>query len=304
VEIAANAADPEFWRPHLDDLLNRRPFRDFVYPYKHHDGCVRWFRISGQPLFSADGGFQGYRGVGTDITVERQAQHELASTLNALEVANATLALQNEALHEANAHLEAEVARRERLEEKLRHILMTDGLTGLSNRALLYERLSEALARPDSGNGGTALLCLDLDRFKAVNDTLGHPAGDVLLKRVASRLRSCASEPATVARLGGDEFAILLTDETDEGADALAATLVREVGRPYWVEDHRLEIGVSVGVALAPRDGTGTDELLKSADLALYRAKADGRGVHRFFEPGMERRATTRPGPTVQAQCP
>ena len=140
-----------------------------------------------------------------------------------------------------------------------------------------------------------AVLCIDLDRFKAVNDTLGHPVGDALLRKVGERLSKAAREGDVVARLGGDEFAVIQVG-TDQptASEALAARLVDLIGRTYVVDGHMLNIGASVGVALAPSDGDDADALLKHADLALYRAKADGRGVFRFFETGMDARMQAR----------
>ncbi|WP_244507800.1 putative bifunctional diguanylate cyclase/phosphodiesterase [Methylobacterium phyllostachyos] len=170
-----------------------------------------------------------------------------------------------------------------------------DPLTGLPNRLLLRERLAEALARLDRTGEACALLLIDLDRFKPVNDTLGHPVGDALLEKVADRLRSTVRPTDTVARIGGDEFIILQAGVRDAaGTQALARRIVDLIGRTYMVEGHLLTIGASVGVALAPEDGADADRLLKNADLALYRAKLDGRGTYRFFESEMDARMQAR----------
>jgi len=138
-------------------------------------------------------------------------------------------------------------------------------------------------------------LCLDLDQFKAVNDTLGHPVGDALLKAVAARIAGCLSDQDTVARLGGDEFAIIQVGaKQPQGAKMLAQRIIEGMPEPFVVHGHKLTIGVSVGVALAPSDGVDVDALLKRADLALYRAKAEGRSRLCFFEPGMDREAQAR----------
>ena len=140
------------------------------------------------------------------------------------------------------------------------------------------------------------MLCLDLDHFKDINDSLGHPVGDALLKEVARRLGECVTENDTVARLGGDEFAIVqFCSDCDPSAVAmLASHVVEQVSAPYEIAGHQLVIGVSIGISLAPEDGKNPDELLKKADLALYRAKEDGRGTYRFFETGMDARAQAR----------
>ncbi|WP_110351606.1 GGDEF domain-containing phosphodiesterase [Methylobacterium sp. B4] len=172
-------------------------------------------------------------------------------------------------------------------------------LTGLCNRVGLHDHLHAALAEAARTGAPLAVLMLDLDRFKSVNDTLGHPVGDALLRKVAERLRRATRREDVVARLGGDEFAILQAGAhggaaQPEAAEALARRLVDLVGRTYVVDGHMLNVGVSVGVALSPADGADADDLLKHADLALYRAKAEGRGTYRFFEPAMNAQMQAR----------
>ena len=184
---------------------------------------------------------------------------------------------------------------RARKEARIEHLAHHDALTGLANRALFRERLGRALAAARRRGGPVAVLCLDLDRFKPVNDTLGHPVGDALLRAVAARLLACVREGDTAARLGGDEFAVLQAGAGQpEAAGALARRLVEALSAPYEVLGHQVVVGASVGVALAPGDGGDPDELLKRADMALYRAKADGRGTFRSFEPGMDARLQAR----------
>ncbi|MCJ2011801.1 putative bifunctional diguanylate cyclase/phosphodiesterase [Methylobacterium sp. J-076] len=188
-----------------------------------------------------------------------------------------------------------DVSRRKASEARADEMARQDPLTGLPNRLLLRERLSHALARLERNGEACALLLVDLDRFKPVNDTLGHPIGDALLKKVADRLRSTVRPTDTIARIGGDEFVILQAGVRDAAStQALARRLVDLIGRTYMVEGHLLTIGASVGVALAPEDGADADKLLKNADLALYRAKLDGRGTYRFFEPEMDARMQAR----------
>jgi len=178
-----------------------------------------------------------------------------------------------------------------RADEMARH----DLLTGLPNRLLLRERLKEALGRLERTGEACAVLLIDLDRFKPVNDTLGHPMGDALLKKVADRLRSTVRPTDTVARIGGDEFVILQTGVREASdTQALARRIVDLIGRTYMVDGHLLTIGASVGVALAPNDGAEAETLLKNADLALYRAKLDGRATYRFFEQEMDARMQVR----------
>ena len=188
-----------------------------------------------------------------------------------------------------------DVSARRASEASAAEMARLDPLTELPNRLLLRERLDEALARLERTGEGCALLLIDLDRFKPVNDTLGHPVGDALLRTVADRLRSAVRPTDTVARIGGDEFVVLQTGvETSADTQTLARRLVDLIGRTYMVDGHLLTIGASVGAALAPSDGTDADRLLKNADLALYRAKLDGRGTFRFFEPEMDARMQAR----------
>ncbi|WP_282588887.1 putative bifunctional diguanylate cyclase/phosphodiesterase [Lichenifustis flavocetrariae] len=170
-----------------------------------------------------------------------------------------------------------------------------DALTGLANRKALRDRLVERLASAARTGDATAVLYVDLDRFKAVNDTLGHPLGDALLRKVAERFKSALRDGDVVARIGGDEFAVIQSNAPQPAAaTALATRLVDLISRAYAIDGHMLHIGASVGVAIAPDDGYEPDVLLKNADLALYRAKAEGRGCHRFFEPGMDERMQAR----------
>ncbi|MFD1788284.1 putative bifunctional diguanylate cyclase/phosphodiesterase [Sphingomonas floccifaciens] len=176
-------------------------------------------------------------------------------------------------------------------ERQITHMALHDGLTGLANRVLLREYLATAFARVASGRR-QALFCLDLDQFKAVNDTLGHPTGDGLLCEIAGRLSDFAGD-GFVARLGGDEFALVLFED-HRTFDRLAHELIRVVAEPCVVNDHRIVPGTSVGIAVLGEDGPDAVALSKNADLALYRAKHDGRGGYRFFEAAMDAEARKR----------
>src|SRR3954454_1480566 len=188
-----------------------------------------------------------------------------------------------------------DVTRYREAEAHIPHLAQHDQLTGLANRALFRERLGRALAAARRRGGPVAVLCLDLDRFKPVNDTLGHPVGDALLRAGAARLLACVREGDTAARLGGDEFAVLQAGAGQpEAAEALARRLVEALSAPYEVLGHQVVVGASVGVALAPGDGRDPDELLTRADMGRFRAKADGRGTFRSFEPGMDARLQAR----------
>jgi diguanylate cyclase (GGDEF)-like protein len=187
-----------------------------------------------------------------------------------------------------------DITERRRSEMQIAHMARHDALTDLPNRVLLRERLADAIIHVERGQR-LAVLCLDLDQFKNVNDSLGHPVGDELLRAVATRLRGCVRETDTIARVGGDEFAIIQTDITDAtDAERLARRLCEVVAAPYDVQGHMVMVNTSIGIALAPIDAMDANELLKNADMALYGAKGDGRGVYRFFEPKMDARMKAR----------
>ncbi len=186
-----------------------------------------------------------------------------------------------------------DITERQQLEARLNHLAHYDALTGLVNRTLLRERLEEALAALDEGET-LAVLCLDLDHFKHINDTLGHPTGDALLKKVTERLSANVRSTDLVARLGGDEFAIIQAGGTPRTATELASRILEAFNEPYEVNGHNLPVGVSIGIAMAPADGADPDALFKNADLALYLAKGEGRGAYRFFETDMDMRMHAR----------
>ena len=182
-----------------------------------------------------------------------------------------------------------------RSEQEITRLARFDSLTGLPNRAMMRQTLDEALRNAAYRQRGCALFLIDLDRFKNVNDTLGHPIGDALLRQVADRLKSVLGEHGQVGRLGGDEFKAVLPGTVDIGfLESLARTLIDQVSRPYNIEGHRVTIGASVGIAIGDPGRSCADSLVRNADLALYAAKAAGRGKHCFFEPSMHSEATDR----------
>ncbi|MBX7540484.1 EAL domain-containing protein [Qipengyuania sp. GH29] len=170
-----------------------------------------------------------------------------------------------------------------------------DSLTGLANRHRMNKRLDNALAQYRNSKRSCALMMLDLDRFKQVNDTLGHPAGDELLKQVAARLGQIMNHGGEIGRLGGDEFLIMLPDLDDRGElGELATRVIQMIAQPYSINGSRAIIGVSLGIAIAPYDGLDAEELIKAADLALYAAKGGGRGQYRFYSSDLKEGAKLR----------
>ncbi|ALL15180.1 diguanylate cyclase [Caulobacter henricii] len=230
----------------------QKTFRDVIVSLQVQTE-TRWWSISAKPIHDMSGGFTGFRGVGADVTAAREAQARIS---------------------------------------RLAHF---DVLTQLPNRLSFLQALSQAWhdhgsedPNPETG-GGCAVLCLDLDFFKGVNDSLGHPVGDALLVAVAERLRQCIGEAGFVARLGGDEFAVVVAPAPlPESLGNLSRTIVETLSQPYEIKGHNVLIGASIGIAMAPSDAADPDSLLKNADLALYRAKGDGRGAYRFFEMSMD----------------
>jgi diguanylate cyclase (GGDEF)-like protein/PAS domain S-box-containing protein len=188
-----------------------------------------------------------------------------------------------------------DITEQRRSEVKIEYMAHHDALTDLANRVLLNERLEHALGSRIHREQMVAVHHLDLDQFKAVNDTFGHPAGDKLLKMVADRLRGLVRATDTIARMGGDEFAIVQAPIKDPAeATVLAQDIIRLLGEPFEIDGHQAVIGVSIGIAVGPGDGLRPDRLLRNADLALYRAKGDGRGIFCFFQPAMDLQMQTR----------
>ena len=181
-----------------------------------------------------------------------------------------------------------DVTARARSDARIAFMAQHDPLTGLPNRTLFAERLEAALVLLPGG-GGFALMLIDLDRFKEINDTRGHATGDRLLRVVAERLTACCRPQDTVARLGGDEFAIIQTGLQDMfDAQELAARVIGALGNPFAIDGGRLETGASIGIAMAPEHGTSQETLLRNADIALYRVKGEGRCAYRVFSPSMD----------------
>ena len=188
-----------------------------------------------------------------------------------------------------------DVTEQRAMQQRIAHIAHHDPLTDLPNRALLRQRLDQELSRLERQSSRLALFWLDLDQFKQVNDGLGHPVGDRLLCMAADRLRGILGVGDVAARIGGDEFAILMVDPSGPAqVNEFADRLIERLNEPYQIDGNGVICGCSIGISLAPNDGINAEDLLKKADIALYRAKKEGRGVHRFFQPEMDEQIEKR----------
>ena len=251
-EIPYLSPDESGWQKHRAIVDAHLPFRDFEVVRLGVNGAEYHFTASGDPVFNAAGEFAGYRGVGADITKRKQA------------------------------------------EEKIKELAFFDQLTGLPNRTLLLDRLKQAVAASSRNGSYGALLFIDLDNFKTLNDTLGHDIGDLLLKQVAQRLTLCVREGDSVARLGGDEFVVVLAGLSAVQGDAataietVAEKILATLKQPYQLGKLPHRSTASIGVTLFRGDLASIDDLMKQADLAMYKSKAAGRDVVRFFDPSLE----------------
>jgi diguanylate cyclase (GGDEF)-like protein/PAS domain S-box-containing protein len=249
-------------------------------PYKaeaemrRRDGSLFWCRMSAKaidPRRPQDGTIW----IMEDITQEHAQRAALARAHEELE---RRVAERTAELSAANARLQAEIAERQQVEERVRHMAHHDALTGLPNRNLLQDRLNQALAQALRNGQRVAVMFLDLDRFKVINDSLGHEVGDELLKAVAQRLRGAVRAGDTVARLGGDEFVVVLPDTADTAAAArVAEKIIAAFAPPVMLGEQQLAITTSIGIATYPEDGVEAHGLMKAADAAMYLAKRDGR---------------------------
>ncbi len=245
--------------------------------------CARAGVISSPRVERIAADLEGYLSgdIGSDLTVEVRDGRTLALTFHPMENGGSVVLVED-------------ITERKNAEAKISHLARYDALTGLPNRTFFREQLDRTLALIRR-SGHCALMFVDLDQFKQVNDTLGHRAGDAVLSAVADRLRAIVRESDVVARFGGDEFVILQAPvQRREEVDALAKRVVEAIALPYEIDVHQIVIGASVGIALAPEDGDNADTLLKNADMAVYRAKAEGRAAWRFFEPEMDAQAQAR----------
>ena len=254
--IAGSCWESGQFAPSLRDLAERlkrrESFSNLLVQVEVASGR-RWWEISGTPMRGEKGEFIGFRGVGSDVTLQRESS------------------------------------------EKIAYLARYDTLTGLPNRLMVTESLKDGLKYAEQWRTRCAFLMIDLDRFKAVNDSLGHQIGDRLLAQVSQRLEELAGDNEMCGRLGGDEFAVVIRDASDRNSvGGFARRVIDVLSQPYDVENHKLYIGASVGSAMGPRDGTTVEALMRNADLALYRAKDSGGGEHCVYEPTLHAEAEER----------
>ena len=240
------------WNEHRNVLKAHQTFRNFEFQRRQEDGSVLWASISGAPIFSSDGTFTGYRGIGRDVTAQKQHEEDIV------------------------------------------RLAFYDPLTNLPNRRLLLDRLAKALVTSGRSQTRGALLFIDLDNFKDLNDTMGHDVGDQLLEKVANRLSLCVRQGDTVARFGGDEFVVMLVDLSAEVAGAVdqvktvSQKILEALNLPFELRGSVHFSTPSIGITLFSGLHQSVDDLLKRADLAMYQAKEAGRNTMRFFDPEMQ----------------
>ena len=246
---------PEALQRYQDQVEQYLPFRDFVYKCINGAGEVRYFSISGEPIFGPDRSFLGYRGVGRDVTQTRLA------------------------------------------EEQMLHMATFDSLTKLPNRNMFMAELDEAVRDAGQRHCGFAVLFLDLDRFKNVNDSMGHAAGDELLIEMARRLRKLLRENDLVARLGGDEFVVLIKNHASIATlERIANKMIGAITKPCLLQGREVVVTGSIGISAFPGDGSDAATLLRSADAAMYAAKERGRNTYEIYSKGIADRSSHQLG--------
>jgi diguanylate cyclase (GGDEF)-like protein/PAS domain S-box-containing protein len=273
-------------------LLARGQSVDFEHEIVRRDGSSFLARIRAKSIDPAHPTKGGTIWIVEDITEHRRSVEALRRAHDELEV---RVRERTEALAEANAKLRDEIAERETAERRIRHLAHHDVLTGLPNRRLLHKRLEQVLASARDSSGNAAVIFIDLDRFKTINDSLGHAVGDALLKSVALRLTEVLRPGDTVSRVGGDEFVLVLGNAA--GADDAAAVsdrLLEVLSSPYEITGYSLRVTPSIGISVYPRDGEDAQTLISRSDAAMYHAKAEGRHCFRFFTEQVQRASTQR----------
>ena len=246
---------------------------DQCFEIRTQEGRRKWIRGQAVPARGADGSTI-WNGILVDVTAQKAGE---------------------EALRRANEDLDRRLGDLHRAEEDLKRLARYDSLTGLPNRAFFLETLSTAVFRAERRKSRLALVFVDLDGFKAVNDTLGHAAGDLMLRMVAERLRACTRKTDVVARIGGDEFTILVQDlARPDDASLVAQGVLDALSRSFHLNERDVPMSASIGLSVHPEDGTDGEVLLRHADLAMYRAKQEGKSTYRFFTVAMSERARER----------
>lgn len=241
------------WNEHQACLKKQQPFRDVMYRIKNPDGRMFYHSISGEPVFDTAGHFQGYRGVGCNITERMKA------------------------------------------EQRIHRLAHYDSLSGLPNRILFTQRLQQAIQRSERSSKPLAVLFIDLDRFKNINDSFGHPSGDRVLQEVSGRIAKSLRESDMVARLGGDEFVVLVEAFGAVGeVSALARVLLEAIAQPFLVDGQECHISGSIGISSYPADSKDAQSLLRNADVAMYRAKEKGKNTFEFYSAAMNVHAFER----------
>jgi len=247
---------------------------------RRKNGSIFWVRITGSKT-DALGSALDVIWIFEDVSARHQAEEALAQVHNELEQRVVERTTQ---LAATNEQLQAEIFERMQAEQRIWHVAHHDALTGLPNRSLLLDRLNQALTQAARSEHRLAVMFLDLDRFKSVNDTLGHHVGDQLLKHVAARLREAVRAVDTVSRLGGDEFVVVLHEiQSPDDAVLVAEKIIEALAPAVLVEEHQLHSTPSIGISIYPDDGDEAYALMKNADTAMYHAKANGRNTFRFF---------------------
>jgi diguanylate cyclase (GGDEF)-like protein/PAS domain S-box-containing protein len=259
--------------------------------YRRKDGSRFWCKLVGKAI-DASRPHEGSIWIYDDVTAEHAARESLERSRDALERA---VAERTAELQAANQRLEIEVGERKMAEQRAKHLADHDALTGLPNRRLLEDRLTQALALSYRNRKQTAVMFVDLDRFKTINDSLGHAVGDLLLREVALRLVNQLRIGDTICRIGGDEFVVVLP-EIKRASDAaqVAQKVIEELSRPIPADERELTVTPSIGIAVFPDDGRDAETLIRNSDAAMYHAKEMGRANYQFFTAEMNQAASRR----------
>ncbi|MEP9411579.1 MAG: EAL domain-containing protein [Candidatus Brocadia sp.] len=277
--------DREFVKKSVHDALYERKPYNIDHRILLPDGSERIVHGHAEVIFNEDGKAIQMNGTVQDITERKQLEKELKALNESLEQ---RVAERTAALVKANEELQIEIEKCRRAEEKIKHMAFHDTLTSLPNRTLFNDRLTLALAHAHRTGEMLAVMFLDLDRFKSINDTLGHTAGDLLLHEIANRLKNCIRQEDTVARFAGDEFTLLLLgiNETEDVSN-IASKILDAIRQPFMIREHEFYVTVSIGIATYPGDGADAETLMKNADTAMYHAKELGRNNYQFYTEAM-----------------